>query len=360
MTQEPTPSTAHLDVSEILRWLREDDPTRLEPLWQAADEVRRAAVGDEVHLRGLLEISNHCARRCAYCGISCLIPDVERYRMSEDEIIRSATWIAESGCGTVVMQAGEDHGIEAEWLSDIIRQIKTETSLAVTLSLGERAPDELAAWRDAGADRYLLRFETSDPELYALIHPARNGEVSHRIGTLLDLRNLGYEIGGGVMVGIPGQTFETLARDLMTFANLDLDMIGLGPYLPHPATPLGSGRLIPPDAGADQVPNDEATTHKALALTRLLCPQANIPSTTALATINRRNGWEVGLAHGANVFMPNFTPLEYQAKYQIYPGKTGVTRATPESLHLFRSRLRAAGREPGHGRGDRRRAVLTR
>jgi biotin synthase len=344
---------AELNKAEILGWLREQDPGRLELLWQRADDVRRTCVGDEVHLRGLLEISNHCARECGYCGIHASNRKLTRYRMTADEIVASARRVTGYGYGTVVMQAGEDQGLTRAWVADVITCIKTETPLAVTLSLGERPDEDLAAWRRAGADRYLLRFETSDTSLFARIHPPLGAWPSDRIGMLRRLRALGYEIGSGVMVGLPGQTYESLADDLELFRALDLDMIGLGPYLPHPDTPMGRGSL-PEASQGQQVPGDELTTCKCLALTRLLCPEANIPSTTALSVLGATSRAH-GLARGANVVMPNVTPERYRRLYEIYPAKAAVD----ESANVFHERIRGIlhelGRMPGRGPGGRRR-----
>lgn len=342
-----------MDRSEILSWLKEKDEKRLEELWRYADTVRRANVGDEVHLRGLVEISNYCIRQCGYCGIRSGNKKIERYRMNEEEIMDCVAEAQRYGYGTVVFQAGEDYGIEREWLSGIIRRIKGETSLAVTLSLGERPDSDLEAWREAGADRYLLRFETSDPALYHLFHPSLPGKESNRLAILRRLRRMGYQTGGGVMIGLPGQTYESVADDIAIFHELDLDMVGVGPYIPHPATPLGSGMsdfFIP---YKDQVPNTEEMTYKVIALTRIICPEANIPSTTALATINREQGRELGLMRGANVVMPNLTPSHYRLKYDIYPSKACI-QETPEEFHLsLRHRIQSIGRKIGTGRGDR-------
>lgn len=343
-------------IDETERWLREERPEAQERLWRRADAVRAENVGDEVHLRGLLEISNHCARTCAYCGISALVKETERYRMGAEEILECARQVAAFGYGTVVMQSGEDDGIGAEWLAGVVRRIKAETGLAVTLSMGERPVEDLEAWREAGADRYLLRFETSDPELYALVHPPREGRIADRIRLLEVLRSLGYEIGSGVMVGLPGQTYASLARDIRLFGEMDLDMVGVGPYIPHPATPLGSGRVVPPDAGGEQVPATELMTYKVVALTRLACPEANIPSTTALATLNKASGRELGLMRGANVVMPNVTPPQYRVKYQIYPGKACLNETAEMCQTCMRGRIESIGRTLGRGPGGRRRS----
>ena len=346
---------ALLDRDQLLSWLREDDEARLEQLWQMADTVRRDTVGDEVHLRGLLEISNFCARQCAYCGLRAGSTTAERYRMNADEILEGARAAAEYGYGTLVMQAGEDYGITGEWLADVIRAIKSETPLAVTVSMGERPDEDLQVWRDAGADRYLLRFETSDPDLYARIHPPLPGRVSDRPALLRTLRALGYEAGGGVMLGIPGQTYDIVASDLELFRGLDLDMVGVGPYIAHPDTPLGSDDWESGIAPVDQVPNTELMTYKMVALTRLVCPEANIPSTTALATINQTEGRELGLQRGANVVMPNLTPVKYREKYQIYPGKACLNETAEQCNLCMHGRIRAIGRVPGSGHGGRTR-----
>ena len=345
-----------MNKQELVKWLREENPVKLESLWADADRVRRENVGDEVHLRGLIEISNYCCRLCGYCGLRAENKGLERYRMSADEILVCAHLAVSYGYGTVVMQAGEDYGIKTEWITEIIHRIKAETPLAVTLSLGERPESDLVAWREAGANRYLLRFETSDPELYALIHPNHAEKLSDRIEILKTLNSLGYEAGSGVMVGIPGQTYENLANDILTFQGLDLDMIGIGPYLSHPTTPLGRGEWKRPIAPEDQVPNTEGMTYKAVALTRLMCPQANIPSTTALATINKAQGRELGLMRGANIVMPNLTPVQYRALYEIYPSKACIDETADQCRACLHGRIRSIGRTVGKGPGGRKRS----
>jgi biotin synthase len=339
-----------LTHEEILGWLKDESATALARLYARADETRAAHVGGAVHLRGLIEISSYCVRQCHYCGLRAARA-VPRYRMTREEILACARKALQLGFGTVVIQAGEDYGIEAEWLAEVLRALKAELPLAVTLSLGEREPEELRLWREAGADRYLLRFETSDPALYAAIHPRRGARPSDRVAILRQLRALGYEIGSGVMVGIPGQTYEMLARDIELFEALDLDMVGIGPFLAHPDTPLGaeSGRR----AAREQVPSSEEMVLKAVALTRLVCPEANLPSTTALATINTIDGREHGLESGANVFMPILTPAPYRQMYEIYPGKACVDEDATQCNHCLRQRIERLGRFVGEGPGGR-------
>jgi biotin synthase len=331
--------------------------------------VRAENVGDEVHLRGLVEISNICVRSCAYCGIRVENRKLQRYRMNCPEVLECARQAVDYGYGTVVLQAGEDYGLRREPLAELIRRLKAETPLAVTLSLGERSEGDVAAWREAGADRYLLRFETSDRDLYDRLHPPRPGqERSDRVALLRRLRELGYEIGSGVMIGIPGQSYASLAQDLVLFRELDLDMIGVGPWIAHPETPLGKWRVASRESRGgktqawkpalpeeEQVPNTEEMTYKVVALARLVCPRANIPSTTALATVNRESGRELGLARGANVVMPNLTPPAYRTLYEIYPGKACVNETAEACQLCLRGRIHAIGRQVGRGPGGRRR-----
>lgn len=334
---------------EIRQWLEETRPERLEQLWARADALRREHVGEAVHLRGLIEFSNHCVRTCGYCGLNATNRDVQRYRMSAEEILDAAGLAVEYGYGTVVLQSGEDYGIEGNWLADVVARIHRETDLAITLSLGERSDADLRRWREAGADRYLLRFETSNRELYDRIHPPRPGqERSDRFALLRRLREIGYEVGSGVMIGIPGQTFDDLATDIEWFARLDLDMIGVGPFIPHPAGPTAQLPL----AEIGQVPNTELMAYKTVALTRLMCPAANIPSTSALATLNKAQGRELGLQRGANVVMPNLTPQQYRAMYEIYPAKACVDETAQQCLHCLRARIASIGRTIAQGRGD--------
>lgn len=337
-----------LDRQSILRWLTCDDATALEQLWREADRVRKEHVGDEVHLRGLIEISNHCLRQCHYCGLRAGNRALTRYRMPPGEIVAAAKQAHAFGYGTVVLQAGEDEGLTFEMVSDIVRRIKGEVGVAVTLSLGERTPEELRAWRAAGADRYLLRFETSNGELFARMHPPRGGNRLPRMELLRQLGPLGYEVGSGVMLGIPGQSFDDLVNDLLLFRELDLDMIGVGPFIAHPATPFGQTEVAPVPG---QVPATELMTYKVVALARLLCPDSNIPSTTALATLNLAEGRELGLQRGANIVMPNMTPPEYRVHYEIYPAKACIRETADLCNRCITGRIQKIGRRIGQGAG---------
>ncbi len=367
-----------MNENEIRAWLREKDPERLADLFLRADTLRREHVGDAVHLRGLVELSNICRRNCLYCGVRAGHNTIGRYRLTFDEVMQSACLAAEFGYGTLVLQGGEDFSLSAEFVADLIRGIKERYALAVTLSLGERAESDWRLWRAAGADRYLIRFETSNKALFEAIHP-RAGINDHsgfkgRIGALRVLRSLGYEIGSGVMIGIPGQSYTDLARDLLLFRELDLDMIGTGPFLAHPETPLGRAALAlaqNPGAAADerrriaagagfdfpipddQVPADNLMGFKVIALTRLLLPDANIPSTTAIATNDKQHGRITGLKSGANVIMPNLTPTKYRALYEIYPNKSASAESPHQTHHTAIAQIQEANRVPGSGPGGR-------
>ncbi len=341
-----------MDKKEIVYLLKEQNPLILDELYKKADTVRKNTVGDEVHLRGLIEISNYCRRLCGYCGIRAANSKLIRYRMSAKEIIECAKKAITLNYGTVVIQSGEDIQIDKTFIAEIIKTIKAETELAVTLSLGERDDEELIEWKEAGADRYLLRFETSDRTLFSQIHPPPPGTINpiNRIDLLQRLKTIGYEAGSGVMVGIPGQTYDSLADDILLFSKLDLDMIGIGPYIPHPETPLGSTKLM---NGSEQAPNSEEMVYKMIALTRIHCPESNIPSTTALATINKNEGRELGLQRGANIVMPNLTPVKYRQYYEIYPSKACIFETAEECHGCLNRRIKSIGRVPGKGRGDR-------
>ena len=367
--------------NEILYWLQQNDEIELEKLWNMADTVRCENVGDQVHLRGLIEISNICSRQCLYCGIRAGNSNVKRYKLSSEEVMNAARFAVKFGYGSIVIQSGEDSAMNAKWIADLVRCIKTETNLAITLSLGEQSVEDWALWKNSGADRYLLRFETSNPALFNVIHPPR-AEKKSRIEMLMQLRELGYEIGSGIMVGIPGQEYNDLVNDINLFRELDLDMIGLGPFLPHPGTPLGKLFDSDPKTGLfslkpwtdeqqryfaenglsildlkNQVSPSDVLVFKMLAIVRCVCPKANIPSTTAIATIDTENGRKNGLNRGANVVMPNLTPIQYREQYEIYPNKAAI-RLTPEQTNAqVMQHLSEIGRIPGTGKGSSPRLV---
>jgi biotin synthase len=331
---------------------------KAEELHARADEARRAAVGTDVHVRGIIEFSNYCERGCFYCGLRHETDTLTRYRMSPDEIVSVAVEAREAGYRTVVLQSGEDSWFTAEIVADMVRRIKAETDLAVTLSIGERPREEYALWHDAGADRYLLKHETADRGLYRRLHP--DSEYDSRQRCLRWLMELGFQTGSGCMIGLPGQTLEMLAGDLLLIRDLGVHMAGVGPFIPHPATPLGRAESGSPNL-----------TLNAVACLRLLIPHILLPATTALETLSE-NGRRRALRAGANVIMPNVTPFEYRARYEIYPNKASLGRDMREAFarvtDLILSEGRTVGDDPGHspaytvtpslpGRGTRGRAV---
>ena len=278
-------------------------------LYAAADRVRQKYVGDEVHLRGLIEFSNICRQNCFYCGIRRDNTNVRRYRLAPDEIVTLAQNAKKYGYKTVVLQSGEDSFYTVDILQHIITCIK-KLDLAITLSIGEKTFEEYKAYKKAGADRYLLRIETTDEQLYQALHPGMS--LANRKRCLDDLRELNFEVGTGCLVGLPGQTCKALADDLLFFKQLNADMIGLGPFIPHPDTPLSHEQ-----GGTFNL------SIKMMALTRLLMPDINIPATTAMETLHPR-GRMIALQSGANVAMPNVTEGEYRRLYALYPGKICV------------------------------------
>jgi biotin synthase len=323
--------------SDILGAISSDDPSTL---FEEADRVRRKYIGDEVYLRGIIEFSNYCIQDCLYCGLGCNNNTLERYRMSDDEILSGARDILNSGIGTIVLQSGEDTFYSTQKIVNLIKRIKDETGLVITLSIGEWPLKAFELFKEAGADRYLLKHETSDEHLYK--HIKSGGDQSYRIKCLKHLKSLGFETGSGVMVGIPGQTIESLADDIMMFRELDIDMIGIGPFIAHPQTPLAGN----PTGSSELV-------LKMIALARIVTRNTNIPATTALTTIDPKNRVR-SLMAGANVIMPDFTPVKYRRLYEIYPGKGSSPAEPSEIMDGIRRDVEAAGRTIGPGPGNRR------
>ena len=272
-----------------------------------ADKVRENNVGNIIHIRSLLEISNICLRNCEYCGLRCDNNNLKRYALSVQEIEALGKKAFDIGYKTIVLQSGEDDYFNTDLMCEIITEIK-KLGTALTLSIGERSFDEYKAFRDAGADRYLIRIETTDKNLYEKMHP--NMDYNNRLRCLEDLKTLGYEVGTGCLVGLPDQTIESLADDILFFKKINADMIGIGPFLPHPQTPL-----------KDCAHGDFTLALKVMALTRIMLPDINIPATTAMETLHP-NGRIIALQSGANVVMPNVTDMQYRKKYEIYPNKS--------------------------------------
>lgn len=296
-----------MNKQEIIAFLR--DNSQNDWLFKEADRVRRERVGDAIHLRALIEFSNICKRHCKYCGIRAGNTTTERYRLEKEAILALAKKAVDLGYRTIVLQSGEDDNYYSDKLCDIIREIKA-FDVAVTLSIGEKTFEDYKAYREAGADRFLLRIETTDRHLYESMHP--HASFDNRVRCLQDLKTLGYEVGTGCLVGLPGQTLESLADDILFFKALDADMIGVGPFIPHAQTPLKDEKL-----------GDFWLALKVMALTRINLPTINIPATTAMETIIP-NGRLIALQSGANVVMPNVSTIDCRKKYEIYPNKAGV------------------------------------
>lgn len=325
-----------MNKQEIIEIL--SDNKKNEWLFSEADKVRHENVGDEVHLRGLIEFSNICKRQCKYCGLRSPNKEVERYRLTKDEIILTAQNAAKLGYRTIVLQSGEDDYFDTDKMVEIIREIK-KLDVALTLSIGEKTYDEYKAFKDAGADRYLLRIETTDKNLYSEMHPG--ADIENRFRCLYDLKTLGYETGTGCLVGLPNQTIESLADDILFFKELDADMVGIGPFIPHEETPL-----------KDTAKGDFWLALKVMALTRLNLQDINIPATTAMETLNP-NGRIIALNSGANVVMPNVTSIEYRAKYEIYPGKICINENPEQCRGCIEGKIRAIGRTISKEKGFR-------
>lgn len=323
-----------LTKDEIVVLLRRQDSN--DELFTAADRVRQRYVGDEVHLRGLIEFSNICKQNCHYCGLRRDNDQIKRYRLQPDTIVDFAEKAKGYGYKTVVLQSGEDLFYTVPILEKIIREIK-KMGLAITLSIGEKTREEYAAYRQAGADRYLLRIETSDEALYQSLHPGMS--LANRKRCLADLKELGYEVGTGCLVGLPGQTMESLAEDILFFKRIDADMIGLGPFIPNQDTPL-----------CDKPGGTFELSLKVMAVTRLLMPDINIPATTAMETLNSQ-GRMIALQSGANVVMPNVTEGEYRRLYALYPGKICIQDTPAHCRSCIGGKIHSIGRTISQGYG---------
>lgn len=328
--------THELSRDEIIALLKDDSIN--EELFKAADEVRKKYLGDEVHLRGLIEFTNICKRNCMYCGLRRDNKNLNRYRLSHEEIIDFAKKAVGYGYKTLVLQGGEDDYYTVDRLVPIVKDLKA-LGVALTLSIGERHFEEYEALKKAGADRFLLRIETTDRELYEELDPGMSHE--NRIQCLKNLRKLGYEVGSGCLVGLPGQKIESLADDILFFKELDVDMNGIGPFIPNEDTPLK-------DAEGGQF----ELALKVMAIVRLLLPDINIPATTAMETLNKQ-GRVIALQCGANVVMPNVTEGEYRKLYALYPGKICTGDTPAHCRGCISGKIRGIGRIVSDGPGFR-------
>ncbi len=324
-----------LSKSEIIEILNTNEKN--EEIFTLADKVRHDNVGDEVHLRGLIEFSNICKRQCMYCGLRSENKAISRYRIDEDEIIRYAQKASDMGYKTIVLQSGEDEYFSSDKIIRIIEEIK-KLDVAITLSIGERSYNEYKAFKEAGADRYLIRIETTDKNLYSKMHP--NMSIENRFRCIEYIKELGYEVGTGCLVGLPEQSIESLANDILYFKSIEADMVGIGPFISHPQTPLCHSNN-----------GDFWLALKVMALTRLILPNINIPATTAMETLNP-NGRIIALKSGANVVMPNVTSTEYRAKYEIYPNKICINENPTQCRGCIEAKIKSIGRHISQDKGQ--------
>ncbi len=316
-----------MDLQTLEQLLSLDD---FQAIYEQANKVCQDVKGNIVDIRAILEFSNYCRCSCSYCGLSCTNKDVNRYRMTPDEIIETAKQAADVGYQTIVLQSGEDLFYTAKMLGDIVKAIKT-TGIKVTLSCGERPASEYAYLRECGADRYLIKHETADEALYNKLHP--HSSFEKRVECLKTLKSLGYEAGSGFMIGLPTQTTTSIAKDLLLLQKLNCDMAGIGPFIPHPKTPL-----------KDTSHGDPELTRRAVALARLLMPNINLPATTSLGVIDAKQRDAI-FSGGANVIMHKVTPDEHKAKYEIYPSTMKKTRIK-EDRAMIEKQIRELGRVP--------------
>ena len=300
-------------------------------LFEAADRVRREIYGDEVYIRGLIEFSNYCKNNCYYCGIRRDNHKADRYRLSKDEILECCREGYELGFRTFVLQGGEDPYYTDELVCDIVGAIrKAYPDCAITLSMGEKPRESYQAYFDAGANRYLLRHETADEEHYRKLHP-ESMSLAYRKECLFNLKDIGYQVGSGFMVGSPYQTTENLVADLRFLQELSPDMIGIGPYLTHEDTPF-----------RDMENGSFKLSLRMVAILRLMFPYALIPSTTALGTIDPL-GREMGLRAGANVVMPNLSPVSVRKLYKLYENKICTGEEAAQCIGCLERRVESAG-----------------
>jgi biotin synthase len=322
-------------------------------LHEKALQVKAEQVGRKVWFRGLIEYSNICSKDCYYCGIRCSNKKYKRYTLTDEEVIEAALYAYNNRFASIVIQSGEQTGKKfTDTVEHLLREISrlTNNELHITLSLGEQTGETYRRWFLAGAHRYLLRIEVSNPQLYARLHPAdHRHSYEERLKKLESLRREGYMVGTGVMIGLPFQTVGDLADDLIFFRDFDVDMVGMGPYIEHEETPLYSFRdqLLPLQDRLELSLN-------MVAVLRIMMKDINIAATTAMQTIDPR-GRERALLAGANVMMPNLTPLKYKEEYLLYKNKPGIADDAERTKEIMEQNILAAGDEIGYGEwGDPR------
>ncbi|MDO4744504.1 MAG: [FeFe] hydrogenase H-cluster radical SAM maturase HydE [Clostridia bacterium] len=325
------------EFATLLKTYTKDD---LEFARSLAVKIAKKHFGNTIYIRGLIEFTNICRQDCFYCGLRCSNSKVNRYRLSKEEILDCCKTGYPLGFRTFVLQGGEDTFFDDDKMCDIIKSIKSEfPDCAVTLSIGERSKESYRRLFDAGADRYLLRHETANAEHYSKLHP-KNLSLSSRKECLFNLKEIGFQTGCGFMVGSPYQTFETIAEDLLFIKELTPHMVGIGPFIPHKDTPFG-----------DKPAGSIELTLFLLALVRIMLKKVLLPSTTALGTI-AHDGREQGILSGANVVMPNLSPLDVREKYMLYNNKISTGSEAAECLNDLKARVESIGYTIAISRGD--------
>lgn len=322
------------DIVFLLSLSKEEE---IQKLFLKADEVRKEFCSNEVHLRGIIEISNNCEQDCLYCGLRISNFELQRYRMNKKEILETAEQISNAGIKTIVLQSGEDFEYKCDFISDLIKSIKNNFDVAITLSLGERGFFEYDEWLKAGADRYLLKHETANDILYYKLHNKQ--KLEERLLHLRYLKAIGFQTGSGNIIGLPGQSLEDIADDILLCKELDCDMASFSPYISSTQTPF-----------RDLDNADLNLTLKTMAVARIVLKDVHIPATTALSTLDK-NGRKLGLDAGANVIMPNFTPTVYKEKYAIYKNKNRTEGNTEFILSKIKDTIYLSGRKLSVGKG---------
>ena len=345
-----------LDRADLIHLLKVDGPDEIDRLFKAAYEVKSRQVGRRAYFRGLVEFSNRCRKNCFYCGIRAGNSRLTRYDLTKAEILELAQWAYDNQYGSVTLQCGErnDQGF-VDFIDDLLPALKKigNGALGLTLSLGEQSEEVYKKWFDLGAHRYLLRLETSNPALYRRLHPDNSDHsFETRVDCLKVLKRLGYQLGTGIMAGLPGQTEEDMADDLLFFEKIDADMIGMGPYVVHPDTPLGQEVLEKNEDRPEDQRRRLLMGLKMIAVTRLYLKNVNIASATALQALNP-DGRELGLQAGANILMPLLTPTSNRGQYKLYDNKPGLDDSPSETRQYLTDRVRSVGEEVGFGQwGD--------
>lgn len=342
------------DIIDLLNSEKEDKKL----LYRKAREVKLKHLGNDVYLRGLIEFSNICSKNCLYCGIRNDNNNVKRYFLSDAEIIQAAQFAYHHKYGSIVLQSGEITSMKfTDRIDDLIKRIRkiTGENFGITLSCGEQDNSTYSRWFKSGANRYLIRIETSNEKLYSTIHPNDNlHSFQKRIASLKALKNIGYQVGTGIMVGLPGQNLSHIADDILFMKDIDIDMCGIGPYIEHKETPLFDQRntLMPLNARFE-------LTLKVLAILRIVLKDINIAASTALQSADKL-GREKAIQVAANVFMPNITPETYRHEYDLYDNKPCITESPADCQNCTIARIKLAGGEVAFGEAGDSKHYLTR